>query len=480
MLFKFIQFLVFFAAVYIPYLFLNHKWQNRLLLVASCIFYAAWDWRFIFLIFVSITIDYFCGLRIDKSDNDKVRKYFLLLSIFVNLSILGFFKYFNFFIANFSRLINHLGFSIHPQMLNILLPLGISFYTFKTISYTIDVYTEKIKPTRSYRDYALFVSFFPLILAGPIMRAGDLLRQIASPRKVQLEGFYKEGCYLIFWGGFQKFFVADNLAIIANKLFNPSPPYNGIMVLLAAYAFAFQIYCDFAGYSNIARGLGKCMGFDIMVNFNLPYFATNPQDFWNRWHISLSNWLREYLYNPISFSLRRWGVWGVSIALMATFLLCGLWHGAYWNYIIWGGYWGILLISYALLRPLLAKIPNPKKAIFQKVWFFIRVIFFFHVICFGWVIFKAEGNATKAFSMLQSLFCNFHWGRGVDIKYSAMGMISFLWLLGIVEIVQYWKNDPMVVYKSNSILKVCFCILCLYLLLSCGVASEGSFIYFQF
>ena len=330
MLFKFVLFLAFFAAVYIPYLFLSHKWQNRLLLLASCLFYAAWDWRFVFLIFVSITTDYFCGLKIDESDSEKVKKRFLLLSIFVNIGILGFFKYFNFFIANFELFINHLGFSIHPQLLHILLPLGISFYTFKTLSYTIDVYAEKIKPTRSYRDYALFVSFFPLILAGPIMRAGDLLRQIASPRKVWLEGFY-EGSYLIFFGAFQKFFVADNLAVIAGKIFSSSPPYNGVAVLLGAYAFAFQIYCDFAGYSNIARGLGKCMGFDIMVNFNLPYFATNPQDFWNRWHISLSNWLRDYLYNPISFSLRRWGVWGVVVALMATFFLCGLWHGAYWN-----------------------------------------------------------------------------------------------------------------------------------------------------
>lgn len=479
MLVKFIEFLTFFAAIYIPYLFLNHKWQNRLLLVASCIFYAAWDWRFVFLIFVSITTDYFCGLKIDESDSEKVKKRFLLLSIFVNLSILGFFKYFNFFIANFARLIDHLGFSIHPQMLNILLPLGISFYTFKTISYTIDVYAEKIKPTRSYRDYALFVSFFPLILAGPIMRAGDLLRQISSSRKLRLDWFY-EGCYLIFWGVFQKFFVADNLAVIADKVFNSAPPYNGAAVLLAVYAFAFQIYCDFAGYSNIARGLGRCMGFDIMINFNLPYFATNPQDFWSRWHISLSTWLRDYLYKPISFSLRRWGAWGMGIALMATFLLCGLWHGAYWNFIIWGGYWGVLLISYVFLRPMLAKIPEPRNTIFKNVWFFIRVIFFFHLTCIGWVIFGAEGNVSKAFSMLQGLLYNFKIIRGTSVKGFLFTLLSNIWLLVLVEYSCFKKKNLEVILEWPAWLRA-LVYLIIYLSLTIFAAKGGKeFFYAQF
>ncbi|MEI7751816.1 MAG: MBOAT family O-acyltransferase, partial [Candidatus Omnitrophota bacterium] len=325
---------LFFSVVYVPYLFSSHKWQNRLLLAASCLFYAAWDWRFVFLLFVSITTDYLCGLKIDETDSEKIKKRFLLISLITNLSILGFFKYFDFFVSSFVRLTNGLGLSFHPQLLHIVLPLGISYYTFKTMSYAIDVYAEKIKPTRSYLDYALFVSFFPLILAGPIMRAGDLLCQIAAPRKLRLEGFY-EGCYLMFWGIFQKFFIADNLAVIADKVFNAAPPYNGMEVLLAVYAFAFQVYCDFDGYSNIARGLGKCMGFDIMINFNLPYFSTNPQVFWNRWHISLSTWLRDYLYTPIVFSGRRWGAKGAAFALMVTFMLCGLWHGAALTFIVW-------------------------------------------------------------------------------------------------------------------------------------------------
>ncbi len=473
MLFKFVAF---FLVVYVPYLFLSHKWQNRLLLVASCLFYAAWDWRFVFLIFVSITTDYFCGLKIYESDSEKIKKRFLVLSILVNLSILGFFKYFNFFIANFVELINYCGLFIHPRIIHVLLPIGISFYTFKTISYTIDVYAEKVKPTQSYRDYALFVSFFPLSLAGPIMRAGDLLRQISFPRKVQLEGAY-EGFYLIFWGMFQKLFVADNLAVITNKVFSSSSPYNGAAVLLAVYAFAFQIYCDFAGYSNIARGIGKCLGFDIMVNFNLPYFVTNPQDFWNRWHISLSNWLRDYLYNPITFSRRRWGRWSVVFALMVTFLLCGLWHGAAWPFVIWGAYWGLLLIVYGLLKPLLAKITGLKNAVIQKAWFLLRVVFFFQLVCVGWVIFTAT-DIWQAFSMLHSIIANFK--IDIDTTLCFINIFQLTWLLLLVECAQFIKNDQMVIYKSNILIKAVFYVICFYAIVLYGVGGGKDFFYFQF
>jgi D-alanyl-lipoteichoic acid acyltransferase DltB (MBOAT superfamily) len=483
MMFKILQFLIFFAAIYIPYLFLSHKWQNRLLLAVSCIFYAALDWRCIFLIFTSITTDYFCGLKIYESDNEKIKKRFLFVSVLVNLSILGFFKYFNFFIANFAQLINHFGFSIHPHILHILLPVGISFYTFKTISYTIDVYTERIQPARSYRDYALFVSFFPLILAGPIMRAGDLLRQISSPRRPRLGWFY-EGCYLVFWGAFQKFFVADNLAVIADRVFNSSPPYNGAAVLLAVYAFAFQIYCDFAGYSNIARGLGKCMGFDIMINFNLPYFATNPQDFWKRWHISLSKWLRDYLYNPIAFSLRLWGAWSVVVALMSTFLICGLWHGAAWTFVAWGGYWGLLLTIYMLLQPYLAKIPTPGTEASKRLLLYIRIILFFHLICLGWLIFRAQ-SITQALNMARDIFCNFLIPH--NFLHTVFYVIFCIFLLLIVEIFQFIKNDLLIVMKSSVYCKTIFVLAIVYLSLyvmilgnEACIGGGREFIYFQF
>ena len=287
MLFNSLQFAVFFIIVYGLYLVLDHKWQNRMLLAASCIFYAAWDWRFLCLMFISITTDYFCAIKIQESAGERRRKIFLFLSIFVNLGILGFFKYFNFFATSMEVALDYFGLSVRPYLLHIILPVGISFYTFQAMSYTIDIYRREMEPTRSFRDYALFVVYFPHLVAGPIMRARDLLPQVIRSRKLSLEQFY-EGCYLIFWGLFQKIFVADNLARLVDPVFSSSPPYGGANVLIAMYAFAFQIYCDFAGYSNIARGLGKCMGFNIMINFNLPYFATNPSDFWKRWHISLS------------------------------------------------------------------------------------------------------------------------------------------------------------------------------------------------
>jgi D-alanyl-lipoteichoic acid acyltransferase DltB (MBOAT superfamily) len=263
-----------------------------MLLVASYVFYGSWDWRFLSLILISTFLDYLCGIKIHQSPDQRHRKIFLILSVCGNLSILGFFKYYDFFATSLGNLLGVLGLQIHPGLIHVILPVGISFYTFQTMSYTINIYRGRLKPTHHFFDFALFVAFFPQLVAGPIEWARNLLSQILKPRRVTLEKFY-EGCYLIFWGLFQKMFVADNLARVVDPVFASAAPYNGLQVLIALYAFAFQIFCDFAGYSNIARGLGKCMGIDLMVNFNLPYFATNPREFWRRWHISLSIWLRD-------------------------------------------------------------------------------------------------------------------------------------------------------------------------------------------
>jgi len=348
-----------------------------MLLMASCFFYGSWNWRFLFLLFLTIAIDYFISLKIYNSEDSEKRKKFLLLSIVANLGVLGFFKYFNFFSESFQALANSLGFNLQPHLLNIVLPVGISFYTFQSLSYTIDVYRKELKPAKSIFDFALFVTYFPQLVAGPIERATHLLPQVLQPRKITLEQFY-EGCYLIFWGLFQKIFIADNLAKMVNPVFSAAAPYDGVKVLSALYAFAFQIYCDFAGYSNMARGLGKCMGFDIMVNFNLPYFATNPRDFWRRWHISFSTWLRDYLYIPLGGNQKGPLITYRNIAL--TMLLGGLWHGANWRFVIWGGYQGLLLIIHRLLEPWLKQLPQPKSFIKEKLWLFARVAFFFHLI----------------------------------------------------------------------------------------------------
>ncbi len=266
MLFNSLQFALFFITIYVLYLLFNHKWQNRMLLLASYIFYALWDWRFISLILISTVIDYFCGIKIDEAENIKRKKLFLYLSVVGNLSILGFFKYFNFFANNLQVLFNFFGFSIEPRFFNIILPLGISFYTFRTMNYTISIYWEQMKPTKKFFDYALFVAFFPTLLSGPIDRAKNFLPQILSPRKLTLDKFY-EGCFLIFWGFFMKVFVADNLSKIVDPVFSGGAPYQGAAVLISLYAYVLQEYCDFAGYSYIAIGLGKIMGFNIMINF---------------------------------------------------------------------------------------------------------------------------------------------------------------------------------------------------------------------
>jgi len=464
MLFNSLEFACFFLPVYLSYLFLKHRYQNWLLLAASCVFYGTWNWKLLFLMFFQISIDYFCALRIHSSSDKKTRKRFLIFSLTSNLCILGIFKYFNFFIGSFDNWLNLLGFNVHPLVFHIILPLGISFYTFEAMSYVYDVYRQEIEPIRDYAHYALFVIFFPHLIAGPIMRAKTFLPQITLPRVLTLEKFY-EGCYLIFWGLFQKMFIADSLAKIVDPVFS-SAPYSGATVLLAVYAFAFQIYGDFLGYSNIARGLGKCMGFDILFNFNLPYFSTNPREFWQRWHISLSTWLRDYLY--ITLGGNKNGKVAEYRNLAITMFLGGLWHGASWTFVFWGIYQGALLIIHRLLQPFLGRIALP---------FILRVIFFFQFICVGWLMFRAKSMA-QAWQMAQSILVHFKISAQ-DIV-TAEKMVFLLCILWAVETLQFIKSDLLAVLKLNPVIKAVFYVICFYLILFCGATGGKQFIYFQF
>ena len=405
MVFNSFQFAVFFIIVFILYLSCSHRWQNRLLLLASYVFYSAWDWRFLSLIWISTILDYFCGIIIYRSADIKKKRIFLFISILGNLSILGFFKYFNFFSENLQFLLSAFSINIHPHFLKIILPVGISFYTFQTMSYTIDIFRKEMEPTKHFFDFALFVAFFPQLVAGPIERAKHLLPQMLNPRIVTLNKI-NEGCFLVFWGLFQKVFIADNLAKLVDPVFNVPPPYNGLSVILAVYAFAFQIFCDFAGYSNIARGLSKCMGFDLMVNFKMPYFSSNPKEFWQRWHISLSSWLRDYLYIPLGGN--RKGEIRTYINLILTMLLGGLWHGASWTFIIWGIYQGGLLVLYRLLKPVLEKLFEFESAIGKRISKIICIILFFQLTCIGWLIFRCQ-TLTQLAEMLKSLLFDFSW-----------------------------------------------------------------------
>jgi len=462
MLFNSLQFFLFFFLVYALYLILNHKWQNKMLLLASYFFYGCWDWRFLSLIWISTVVDYFCGIKIEESSDDKKRRQFLFLSVFTNLSLLGFFKYFNFFTTSAQSLLNSIGISFNPSLMNIILPVGISFYTFQTMSYTIDIYYRKMKSTQHFFDFALFVAFFPQLVAGPIERAKHFLPQILKPRKVCFEHFY-EGSYLIFWGLFLKVFVADNLAGIIEPVFAMRSSYVGADVLLAAYAFAFQIFADFAGYSSIARGVAKCMGFDLMLNFNLPYFSMSPSEFWQRWHISLSSWLRDYLYIPLGGN--RGGTFFTYRNLALTMILGGLWHGANWTFICWGIYHGALLIIYRIFSKEMFKVP-----------LFIKIIFFFHLTCIGWLIFRAP-SIGQFFQMFRGLLFNFG-----TFNFSSFINKGFLYILPLllIQIIQYATNDLMILRKANVFVRSCSYYILLVLIIIFGVTGGQEFIYFQF
>ena len=476
MLFNTFEFAIFFTIVFSLYLMLNHKMQNWMLLVASYFFYGWADVRFLSLLLLSTVIDYVCGIKIEDAQDPKIRRRYLIGSVVANLFLLGCFKYFNFFIDNMQYLLQWFGLSVHPLALRIALPVGISFYTFQTMSYTLDVYRGEIRATRHFSDFALFVSFFPQLVAGPIERARHLLPQVLTPRQVTVAKI-KEGVFLLLWGLFEKVFVADNLAAIVDITFGSTAPYSGMSVLISLYAFAFQIYCDFDGYSNMARGLGRCMGFDIMFNFNLPYLATNPVEFWQRWHISLSTWLRDYLYIPLGGN--RQGRWKTYRNVAITMLLGGLWHGAAWTFVLWGAYQGVLIIGYRMLQPILNRISLPQGRGVNEAWFSLRVIFFFHLVCLGWLIFRAP-SLHQAIAMAQSLFGNFHLTNTIASSFLWWKFLSAVWLLLLIQYLQFRANDLQIMSKWPAPLRWSLYSLLFQFIAVFGAPAGGQFIYYRF
>jgi len=405
------------------------------------------------------------------------RRFFLVFSIFANLIILGVFKYYNFFADNFSALAEAL-FNITPNVgvLNIILPVGISFYTFQTMSYTIDVYRRRTEASCSLLEVAAYVSFFPQLVAGPIERGENLLPQFQCSRTINYVDL-REGIWLILWGLYKKMVVADNMARIVNRTFAPFDnlsstsviPEDGVRLLVAIYAFAIQIYCDFSGYSDIARGTAKLLGFNIMVNFKLPYFAKSPIDFWRRWHISLSTWLRDYLYIPLGGN--RAGAFKLYRNLMITMLLGGLWHGAAWTFVLWGVFHGVILILYRAFAP--------KSEEVQSNWWtsVLKGILTFHIVCFGWLIFRAQ-NLTTIGIFLQSIFLHpYCSAEAIDCL---KNLVFYSWFLILFQVLQASSKilNPMVNFprflRLNVWIIVIMSLLCL--------ASKGGqeFIYFAF
>jgi alginate O-acetyltransferase complex protein AlgI len=367
----------FFAVVLALYVRMRRSGQNVLLLLASCLFYGWWDWRFLFLVALSITIVYWAAFKMGDTTDRIARRRLLLVCVLSNLIILGFFKYFNFFAGGLASLLASVGIDAGNWRLDIVLPIGISFYTFHALSYAIDVYRGDLAPTRSFIGFALFVMFFPQLVAGPIGRASYQLPQFLRDRQMTPAGV-AEGLWLILWGLFKKVCVADTLSVLVDQNFGRSAELNAPLAYLTVVAFAYQIYCDFSGYTDIARGSAKIMGFDILHNFRRPYAASDPPDFWRRWHISLSNWLRDYLFVPLGSN--RFGTWLTFRNLMITMVLAGLWHGAAWNYVWWGVFQGLLLVGFYAWslwrdRPQLPRV--------------LSIALMFNATLFGWVLFRS-------------------------------------------------------------------------------------------
>ena len=404
MLFNSLDFAIFLPVLFILYSLIPGKslrFQNLLLLIASYFFYACWDWRFLFLLAFSTGLDYFTGKKIHESEHRSKRRAWLAVSVLINLGFLGLFKYYNFFIENFATLLHSFGSSVHLSTLNIILPVGISFYTFHGLSYVFDIYNRKINPCESVVNYSLFVGFFPLLVAGPIERATHLLPQIEKPRVFSEQKAF-DGLRQILWGLFKKVVIADNCANYANLIFNHSGDYSGSTLVLGAVFFAFQIYGDFSGYSDIALGTARLFGIELLRNFSFPYFARDIAEFWRRWHISLTTWFRDYLYIPLGGS--RGGMLMAIRNTFIIFLVSGFWHGANWTFVIWGLLNALYMMPLILLkrsRNHLTIVAAEKK--FPGARDLMNILCTFALTTFAWIFFRAE-NIKQAFSIVSEIF----------------------------------------------------------------------------
>ena len=477
MFFNSLAFAIFLPIVFFLYWFVFNKTkssQNALLIIASYYFYSCWDWRFLFLLVFSTFLDYYTGIQIEKAMAERNRKFWFWLSILVNLGFLGIFKYYNFFAVSFSDLLNSVGIKASPILLNVILPVGISFYTFHGLSYVIDIYFKRIKAEYNFIDYSLFVSYFPLLVAGPIERATHLLPEVKVRREFDFQKA-KEGIYQIIWGLVKKVVIADTCATYANAIFDNYTSMNSFSLILGAVYFAFQIYGDFSGYSDIALGTSKLFGLDLLRNFNYPYFSRDIAEFWRRWHISLSSWFRDYLYIPLGGS--KGGLWMKIRNTFIIFVVSGFWHGANWTYIAWG------FINAVYFLPLLLSNSNRNnmntielKWDFSSVKVLISILSTFLITCIAWVFFRAK-TITDAVLYLKRVVTN----RNFDFQYLANERYNYelLLMIGLFVFVE-WNNriktEP--ISGKRSLLKVALAILAI---MAFGTFSDyKEFIYFQF
>ncbi len=461
MLFDTPAYFVFLAAVVCLYWRLSWRRQNVLLLCASYFFYGWWDWRFLLLMIFSTVVDYLIADQIAATPPGPQRRALLIVSLCINFGLLGFFKYCNFFVGSLSVMLDTLGVHNIPiGLLNVILPPGISFYTFQEVAYVVDVYQGKLEPANSFLDYGLFISLFPHLIAGPIQRPSHLLPQVQHPREFNDRAFF-DGCMLIVSGLFRKTVIADNCANLANLAFDGRLGWNLFAVLIGVYAFAWQIYGDFSGYSDLARGSAQLLGFHFMLNFRQPYFADSLQDFWRRWHISLSTWLRDYLYIPLGGSRR--GARRTYANLMVTMLLGGLWHGANWTFVVWGGIHG----AWLSIERFFTRGQGPPR------WY--NRLLTLAVVGVGWIFFRAK-TIGAAFHMLASLRI-LQWRHQYGPEILFLGVVSTLMLL-IDFRLETCREEY--VFERGLTVPVCAALVMCVIMIAFAASDTSAFIYFQF
>nr|WP_319398917.1 MBOAT family O-acyltransferase [uncultured Carboxylicivirga sp.] len=478
MLFNSIEFAIFLPIVFVLYWFViskNLKLQNLLIVGASYLFYGWWDWRFLSLILFSTMVDYIVGRTLGKESNENKRKVLLWISICVNLGFLGFFKYYNFFLDNFIEAFTLLGKPVRVSSLNIILPVGISFYTFQTLSYSIDVYKRKMEPTRDFIAFAAFVSFFPQLVAGPIERATHLLPQFYKKRVFDYTQAV-DGMRQILWGLFKKVVIADNCAEYANQIFNNSADFNGSTLLMGAVFFTFQIYGDFSGYSDIAIGTSRLFGFDLMRNFAFPYFSRDIAEFWRRWHISLSTWFRDYLYIPLGGS--RGSLWMKVRNTFIIFLVSGFWHGANWTFLFWGALNAVYFLPLLLTKNNRNHIDIVAKGkIVPNLRDLMMMILTFAMVVFAWIFFRAE-SITHAFAIIKTIFSGSLFAMPAFIP---KGTIAAVLLFIIVE---WMGRENEYAIESVGTIKIPIVRYGVYYLVLIAIVllqgNQQEFIYFQF
>jgi D-alanyl-lipoteichoic acid acyltransferase DltB (MBOAT superfamily) len=481
MLFNSLDFALFFPVVFVLYWFLTNKdlkLQNAMLLVVSYFFYACWNWHFLFLLMFSTLLDYYTGLKMQDTNDRDAKKFWFWLSISVNLGFLGVFKYYNFFIESFTQAVAGLGFSIHPETINVLLPVGISFYTFHGLSYVIDIYKDRIKAERNFVEYAVFVSFFPLLVAGPIERATHLLPQIKKHRNFDYTKAM-DGLRQILWGLFKKVVIADNCATFANEIFNHSSDYSGSMLFIGALFFTFQIYGDFSGYSDIALGTARLLGIELLRNFAFPYFSRDIAEFWRRWHISLSSWFKDYLYIPLGGS--KGGIVTKVRNTFIIFIVSGFWHGANWTFIIWGALNAIYFLPLLLTNKNRNNLETLAQGnLFPSVKELIQMLITFLLTLLAWIFFRAN-NVEHAINYILDLFSNFssYLDLAVYLKYRTI----FLFIAFFMAIEWLGREQQFAIAKfgfgwKKPLRWIFYLILAITILLYSGKGEE--FIYFQF